>query len=1645
MWDISIAQFLQRNRTQALQTKKSEDSYFTRTLIKHIFCIMVIFILSCNITAAEECPRLVPVGGGESLEVFPTDQTTGAPVSDGMIFPPWTHINFDVLATADGSCLFYNREPYPSTACPLDATYERAVGYIAIHQYAETGTPYQGWYTTGYIYPDPANQCLKVLDSQSSNTMGPVQGLLPYPGIYTFYIQSYICITVCHMYPDLLQDVITFYVRGNNEKDLGEICIPSDGYAARRDSGGNKHYSETDFSDSGTDLSFKRHYNSRLQIDFGLGHGWTSNHHKRLEKYANTLWARRGDGRAEHFTLSGSDWQGDPDCRLTLTEDAGGFDLKTTDDTVERYDLNGRLLSVTDSTGRITAYNYNTNGKLENVTGPFGHTLTFAYNDYGKIEVMYDTANNPHTFSYDAKNNLGKVDHPDGTYRIYHYELEDIPLRHSLTGISDERGIRLATYEYYSDGRIKTIDHPNNADKKNFVYGTNTYTVTNGRGISTAYTTIKRNNVTLVTQIVGPACCGDGNASYSYDSNNNLLSKTVNGKTTKYGDYDSRGNPGYKIEAFGTSEERRTDYTYDSRFHGKVTNIIEPSIYDHPGKSLIFGTDANGNRTLESAVGYKVTSYQYDDFGNTTNETIQGYEPDGDSISRTTTYEYNGPLHQLSQVDGPRTDVSDITTYEYYPDEALYGNNRARLKRVIDPTGTIERDNIQYTLTGKIASENRPNALTLNYTYYPGNDRLETLTETNTGTGQSKISRWTYLATGEVESVTLGYGSSSTQTLTFGYDDALRLTDITDGMENYIEYTLDAEGNQEAVSIYDDGGVLKKHLTKTFDAYNRLDIFGQMNESVNYDFSSDGTLSAKIDGNNVTTSYGYDNLKRLTEIIQDVNGTDPETENASIQLNYDAHDQLTTVQNPNGNSTAYANDDLGNMLQEVSTDSGTTVYGYDEAGNMTTRTDAKGQSFAYSYDGQNRLTSVNAPDTDDDVSYVYDTCTNGDGYLCSISMNTSQVDYAYDAFGRVAGHQGVSYSYNEVGQTLSMTYPSGAIVTYSYNSAGQVVQVELSYEGENTILANNITYKPFGPVTSITYGNNLSLAQASDQAYRFSSITVPNALGFTNIQYDGNGNLIQEDEGSSSPVAVSYDYDALNRLEYSDGINDIREYGYDKNGNRMSLAIDGNTTSYSYEPGSNRLSTEDSWIFTSDANGNIIEKRDSESADLYGYNTHNRLTNATVETLLNSYSYNGLGQRITKTTDSIFTQYRYGINGELLAEMDSSDVVQFEYIYLNGQPLAMLSFVASAGSEEEYILDNGDTGTSSTGTWTSDTDKKDKQYGDDFLYASGGTGSTYRWSPALTEGSYEVYAWWVKNRKNSSNVSYTIDHNGTIDTVIVDQTGGGGTWALLGQYDFIGDGYEYVEVDDSSGRTVADAVRFLKIDTGPPSQTLTVHYIHNDHLGTPHSITDESGQIVWSAQYNPFGQATTDDDPDGNGQSVVFNFRFPGQYYDEETGLHYNYYRYYDPRTGRYLTPDPIGIEGGMNLYAYVGGNPVNYTDPTGLFMPVDSPFLADEIGGWTATGEKIANNAISKSIQVGSCTAKCTIKMALGDNIYDGEIVDIAWQKIGKAAVDKAIKKGISTATVKLGKKFFPIYGQVDTAKDVAQFAICEVKCCSQ
>ena len=110
-----------------------------------------------------------------------------------------------------------------------------------------------------------------------------------------------------------------------------------------------------------------------------------------------------------------------------------------------------------------------------------------------------------------------------------------------------------------------------------------------------------------------------------------------------------------------------------------------------------------------------------------------------------------------------------------------------------------------------------------------------------------------------------------------------------------------------------------------------------------------------------------------------------------------------------------------------------------------------------------------------------------------------------------------------------------------------------------------------------------------------------------------------------------------------------------------------------------------------------------------------------------------------------------------------------------------------------------------------------------------------------------------------------------------------------------------------------------------------VYYIHTDQLNTPRAISNSANTVVWRWDSDPFGTTAANDDPDLDGVKFTYNLRFAGQYYDQETGLNYNYFRDYDPGTGRYVESDLIGLGGGLNTYNYVFSNPINFLDRFGL------------------------------------------------------------------------------------------------------------------
>ncbi len=1031
---------------------------------------------------------------------------------------------------------------------------------------------------------------------------------------------------------------------------------------------GDKIESETDYKDDW--LTYSRTYHSLVNTHTSnLGNNWTHNFsaHLVVAPSNNTVISGyvTANGYHEPMTLSSGTYVPSTSTKgkTQIVSLGTEWELRR-GGSLDYFDLQGKLIRRELDTGPILSLTYDSvSGLLDSVQDESGRSLSFTYDLNNNIDVVTRPDGLTITYQYDANNNnLTQVDYPDSTQKIYHYE--DTTHPNHLTGITDERGNR-STYAFDAITGQATSSIPVGGVKtKTFDYQSQKTIVTDSMSRVREYA-FDANNIHILS--VTDVCNGTGCTADSVKSNawsgNNQTQVDDNGQQTSFGSFDTTGRAGYRVDAYSSTEARRTDFEYDTRFSNRITEKREPSVINStPANACLAGTDC------------QLTNSTYDDDGNLLSRTVSGFQPDSTPISRTTSWQYLGPYGQLSQIDGPRTDVTDITTLAYYLDASGEGDNRGRLMNVTLANGTVQRNNIQYSATGKILSETRTNGETLTYSYYLGNDRLETLTTTqgvNTQTTQ-----FTYLATGEVETITAAFGAAEATTTTFTYDAAKQLTRITDALGNYIQYTYDSEGNQTAEDVYDASDVLGRNLSKTYDRFNRLDLTQRNASTDDSDFAADGTLDTSTDGNGVVTDYSYDNLRRLTSSIQDMGVL-----NITTQYVYDVADRLVQVIDPESLSTDYSYDDLGNLLSQSSPDTGVTNYSYDTAGNRVSQTDARGITMSYSYDALNRLTLIDYP-TDTDITYTYDENSNGQNGVGRLTTTTDQsgtTTYRYGARGNLTRQTNVQdgisfttdYVYNSRDELVQMTYPSGRTVDYTLNGLGQINTASTTQSGVTQTLVSGSSYLPFGPMDAMTYGNGLTHSRTFDADHRLTNLQTGTVQDLS-YGFDFANNITQQLDNLDSNLTETYQYDGLDRLSQGSGEYGAKVYNYNGIGDRINILTNGIAKNYHYESGSHRLGqilSGTSETFTYDNNGNTTSTNNFD----FIYGDNNRLSDVVG---IAQYVYNGQSQRVKKTGPQT-TYYHYDQAGQLISESDAAGTTEKEYVYLDGQLLAVLEEVSA--------------------------------------------------------------------------------------------------------------------------------------------------------------------------------------------------------------------------------------------------------------------------------------------------------------------------------------------------------------------------------
>jgi RHS repeat-associated protein len=994
----------------------------------------------------------------------------------------------------------------------------------------------------------------------------------------------------------------------------------------------DKFQTETDFSSP--TLSFTRYYHSAsLETSHGLGVGWTHNFAALLVlSSATPLGLERPDGHQEPLSLVSGQYVSQSGSGIHVQASGSNWIAFQGDGTQEVYSNNGVLIKLITPAGQISTLNYNPDGTLGSVVDPFGHSLQFSYTG-GLLTQVTDPAGRTIGYGYDANVNLSSVTYQDGTTRIYAYENASLP--NHLTGITDENSTRYATYGYDPIGRATSSQHAGGADAVSVTYGTNAATVTDGIGGTTVFTF-----TSLSSYSNRPIAISHNGLSRGYvvpapgiDVQRRTTQMTdANGHITNYA-YDANHLTS-KTEAAGTPSQRTTSYQY------LATNTALPTLVTEPLKKTAYAYYSGTNLVQTKTV---------------TDTTVTP------NVSRTWSYTYDSYGRVLT-MDGPRTDVPDVTTYTYYT--CATGYQCGHVQTVTNAAGQTTTYNT-YNAYGQPLTLTDPNGLVTTLTY----DLRQHLTSRQVGTETTTFDYW---PTGLLKKVTLPDSSY----LLYSYDGAHRLTQVSDGLGNAIDYTLDAMGNRTAENLYDPSNVLHRTHTRVFNTLNQLyqDVNAAGTAAVTTTFGYDNygnqtSLAAPLARN---TGNAYDELNRLKQITDPASGI--------TKFGYDANDDLTSVTDPRNRMTSYGYNGFGDVVSLVSPDTGTTANTYDSGGNLGTSTDARGAVATYGYDPLNRVSSVAyslGGTTDQAITFTYDSGTNGKGHLTGASDANHSLSWSYDPLGRVtnktqtAGGVSLSAGYGYTsGNLTSLTTPSGQTVTYGYNADHQVTTVSVN----GTPVLSAITYEPLGPVNGWTWGNGATTTRTYDTDGKITQIA---SNGTKTYSYDDAFRISGITDTSSGSTNWTYGYDLLDRLTSGTSASITRGWGYDANGNRLTETGSSPST-YTISPTNNRISAISGSLARSygyDSAGNTT----SYGSVTATYNNAGRLKTlaqgGSTETLI----YNALGQRIEKSGGSAGTVvYAYDEAGHLLGEYDGSGTLIEETVWLGDIPVATLQPNGSA-------------------------------------------------------------------------------------------------------------------------------------------------------------------------------------------------------------------------------------------------------------------------------------------------------------------------------------------------------------------------------
>ncbi|MFZ6745259.1 hypothetical protein ACO0LC_18705 [Undibacterium sp. JH2W] len=504
--------------------------------------------------------------------------------------------------------------------------------------------------------------------------------------------------------------------------------------------------------------------------------------------------------------------------RVTKIFDAGGAATgwsvyNSSDESTEYFDLKGYVVKIVERGGMQKLFTYSDittpvaiaqkPGLLIRVTNHFGQQLNFTYRG-DRMLTMIDPAGGVTTYAYDEasslgangttpKGNLTSVTYPDSKKRVYWYNEQDktkgTDLAIALTGITDENGVRFATWTYDEKGRATSSEHAGGVEKYTFTpagYLINpTHTDPLGVVWEHYYVDVQETKqLGYKKRIVGSE---SSQIHYTYDYNGNAYDITgYRGQSTTRTFDNNRNLELTRTEATSRSEAQTTTTSWHPAFRIPV-QINAPLL------RISYSHDLKGN------VLTKTEQATTDTNGS------QGASAPVTGSPRTWTYTYND-IGQVLTVTGPRTDVVDKTTYTY--------DNLGNLNTVTNPLGHVTILS-NYDANSRVGQITDANGMVTNLSYTP---RGWLKQRTTNADGVTETTVYDHDNVGQMTKVTLPDNSS----ISYTYDDAHRLTKISDSLGNSINYTLDVMGNRTNETVTDASGTLSRQVSRVYDLLNRL-------------------------------------------------------------------------------------------------------------------------------------------------------------------------------------------------------------------------------------------------------------------------------------------------------------------------------------------------------------------------------------------------------------------------------------------------------------------------------------------------------------------------------------------------------------------------------------------------------------------------------------------------------------------------------------------------------------------------------------------------------------------------------------------------------------------------------------------------------